>query len=105
MCPLRFLESSLIITVPQGAIIRDFNHLAGKCAEDCVGHNPFLSHDKRSINLLPPLECCRGTSPIHAASSRPDLKVKGSAIVPVMAEAVIGPIPGMVASRRLTARA
>jgi hypothetical protein len=23
---------------------------------------------------LPPVECCRGTSPIHAAKSRPDLK-------------------------------
>jgi hypothetical protein len=34
---------------------------------------------------LPPVECCRGTSPIHAAKSRPDLKPLGSATVEAMA--------------------
>src|ERR1700746_468691 len=36
---------------------------------------------------LPPVECCRGTSPIHAAKSRPDLKLLGSVTVEAMAVA------------------
>src|SRR5215468_3685248 len=43
---------------------------------------------------LPPVECCRGTSPIHAAKSRPDLKALGSVTVDAMAVAPITPIPG-----------
>src|ERR1700730_4581696 len=34
---------------------------------------------------LPPVECCRGTSPIHAAKSRPDLRSLGSVTVEAMA--------------------
>jgi len=37
---------------------------------------------------FPPLECCRGTSPIQAASSRTDLNVAGSAMVAEIADAV-----------------
>src|SRR3954447_18432267 len=50
---------------------------------------------------LPPVECCRGTSPIHAAKSRPDLKPPGSATVEAMAVAPITPIPGTVSRRQL----
>src|SRR5215471_15105870 len=49
---------------------------------------------------LPPVECCRGTSPIHAAKSRPDLKVRGSVTVEAMAVAPITPIPGTVSMRQ-----
>src|SRR6266850_2136433 len=50
---------------------------------------------------LPPAECCRGTSPIHAAKSRPDLKSLGSVTVEAMAVAPITPIPGTVSRRQL----
>src|SRR5262249_26165434 len=50
---------------------------------------------------LPPVECCRGTSPIHAAKSRPDLKALGSVTVEAMAVAPITPIPGTVSRRQL----
>src|SRR3974390_670717 len=51
--------------------------------------------------LLSPVECCRGTSPIHAAKSRPDLKLLGSVTVEAMAVAAITPIPGTVSMRQL----
>ena len=51
--------------------------------------------------LLSPVECCRGTSPIHAAKSRPDLKLLGSVTVEAIAVAPITPIPGMVSRRQL----
>lgn len=49
---------------------------------------------------LPPEEFCRGVRPSQAANSRPDRKADGSGIVAAKAVAVIGPIPGMVASKR-----
>lgn len=49
---------------------------------------------------LPPDEFCRGVSPSQAANSRPDRNADGSGIVAAKAVAVIGPIPGMVASKR-----
>ena len=52
---------------------------------------------------LPPVECCRGTSPSQAAKSRPRRKTAiGGAKVPI-AIAVIGPTPGMVCKRRSVA--
>jgi hypothetical protein len=59
--------------------------------------------DTRPSFCLPPLECCRGVRLIQAANSRPDLNAPGSAMVAAIADAVIGPMPGMVASRQLTA--
>ena len=50
---------------------------------------------------LPPLEFCRGTSPSHAANWRPFLKADGLGTVAAIAEAVIGPMPGMVARLQL----
>src|SRR3954468_14735284 len=50
---------------------------------------------------LPPLEFCRGTSPSHAANWRPFLKTEGSGTVAAIAEAVIGPTPGIVARLQL----
>jgi hypothetical protein len=50
--------------------------------------------------LLAPVECCRGTSPTHAAKSRPDLKSLGSVTVEAMAVAIT-PIPGTVSMRQL----
>ena len=50
---------------------------------------------------LPPLEFCFGTSPIQAARCRPVRNWVGSVMDATIAEAVIGPMPGMVASRRL----
>ena len=49
---------------------------------------------------LPPVECCRGTSPIHVAKSRPDLKSLGSVTVEAMAVPPITPIPGTVSRRQ-----
>ena len=51
---------------------------------------------------LPPLEFCRGVSPSQAEKSRPDLKILGSGTLAAIAEAVIVPAPGMLASNRLT---
>lgn len=48
---------------------------------------------------LPPLECCRGTSPSHAASCRPFLKLCASAIEATSAVAVSGPTPGIFSRR------
>ena len=47
---------------------------------------------------LPPEEFCRGVRPSQAANSRPERKADGSGMVAAKAVAVIGPIPGMVAS-------
>src|SRR3954452_24374371 len=53
--------------------------------------------------VLPPLECCRGTSPSQAAKCRALLKLPmPSPTVAVIREAVIGPTPGIVASLRAT---
>jgi len=52
---------------------------------------------------LPPLLWARGVRPSHAANCRPERKSVGSGALAAMALAVIGPIPGMVASRRLVA--
>ena len=49
---------------------------------------------------LPPVECCRGTSPSHAAKSRPRLKVSGDGASATSALAISGPIPGIVINRR-----
>jgi|GEM_PF-5740518 len=48
--------------------------------------------------FLPPLECCRGTSPNHAASYLPLSKFLASPIEATITVAVRGPIPG-IASR------
>jgi hypothetical protein len=45
------------------------------------------------------LEFCRGTSPIQAARSLPDLKAVGSGTVATMALASTGPTPGISISR------
>src|SRR5215470_16222822 len=50
---------------------------------------------------LPPVEFWRGTSPIHAARSRPDLKALGSVTVAAIAVATITPTPGIDSSRWL----
>ena len=53
--------------------------------------------------VLPPVEFCRGTSQTHAAKSRPDRKIDGSGSVAAICEAMIGPMPRIVARRRATA--
>jgi hypothetical protein len=55
----------------------------------------------RCHRAAPPVERCRGTSPIHAASSRPDLKADGPVTVAVIAVAPMTPMPRIVSSRRL----
>src|SRR5665213_759168 len=50
---------------------------------------------------LSPEEFCRGTRPSQAAKCRPDRNWEESPILATMADAVIGPMPGMVASRWL----
>ena len=45
---------------------------------------------------FPPVDICRGTSPIQAAKSRPDRKILGFVTVAAIADAPITPIPGMV---------
>ena len=50
---------------------------------------------------LPPVECCRGTSPTHAAKSRPRLKTSIGGAKVSIARAVIGPTPGIVCRRRV----
>ena len=49
---------------------------------------------------LPPLEFCRGTSPIQAARALPDLKAVGSGTVATMALASTGPTPGTSINRQ-----
>ena len=50
---------------------------------------------------LPPLECIFGVNPIHAAKCRPEVKASGSGTNAWIVGAVIGPIPGIVAIRRM----
>ena len=56
----------------------------------------------RPNRSLPPLEFCRGVIPSHAANSRPDRNSDGSVTVAAIAVAPMTPMPGMVASKRLT---
>lgn len=51
---------------------------------------------------LPPVDACFGTSPSQAAKSRPFANVSACAVIAAIAVAVIGPMPGMVISRRAT---
>ena len=53
----------------------------------------------------PPLECCLGTNPIQAENARPVLKLPGLATSAATRVAMIGPIPGIVSRRLLTALA
>ena len=48
---------------------------------------------------LPPVECCRGTRPNHAAKSRPFWKVSATGYSVAKAVAISGPMPGIVISR------
>src|SRR3954470_19716571 len=50
---------------------------------------------------LPPVECCRGTSPSQAAKSRPRLKTSIGGAKVSIARVVIGPTPGIVCRRRV----
>src|SRR5215472_6387605 len=63
---------------------------------------PSPRFEIRPRRSLPPLDRCCGTSPSQAANCRPDLNWVASPTVATIALAVIGPTPGMVASRRLT---
>ena len=49
---------------------------------------------------LPPVVACLGTNPSQAAKSRPRRKALASPTAETKAVALIGPIPGTVASRR-----
>jgi hypothetical protein len=51
---------------------------------------------------LPPVECCLGTKPIHAARLRPDANAFQSPTSATSAVATIGPTPGTSSSRRLS---
>src|SRR5262245_20086483 len=51
---------------------------------------------------LPPVECCLGTKPIHAARLRPDENVFQSPTSATNAVATIGPTPGISSNRRLS---
>ncbi len=66
--------------------------------ERSAGFPIFEIFPKRSF---PPLECIFGVNPIHAAKCRPDLKAPGSGTNALIVAAVIGPTPGIVASRRM----
>src|SRR5262247_2198490 len=70
----------------------------GCCTDD---EQPYPCLEMLPSRSLPPVECCRGTSPIHAAKSRPDLKLLGSVTVEAIAVAPITPIPGTVSRRQL----
>src|SRR5712664_1749160 len=65
-----------------------------KCRLPCFEILPSLS--------LPPVECCLGTKPIHAARLRPDENVFQSPPSAISAVATIGPTPGISSSRRLS---
>src|SRR5262252_8118062 len=65
-----------------------------KCRLPCFEIPPSLS--------LPPVECCLGTKPIHAARLRPDENVFQSPTSATNAVATIGPTPGISSSRRLS---
>jgi hypothetical protein len=61
----------------------------------------FPIFDIRPSLSLPPLEFCFGVRPSHAANSRPELENDGSGTVAAIADTVMTPTPGIVASRRL----
>src|SRR6266511_2173037 len=65
-----------------------------KCRLPCFEIPPSRS--------LPPVECCLGTKPIHAARLRPDENVFQSPTSATNAVATIGPTPGISSSRRLS---
>jgi hypothetical protein len=65
-----------------------------KCRIPCFEILPSLS--------LPPVECCLGTNPIHAARLRPDENILQSPTSATSAVATIGPTPGISSSRRLS---
>ena len=48
---------------------------------------------------LPPVECCLGTRPSQAEKSRPRLKLSKGGAKASIADAVIGPSPGMLIRR------
>ena len=54
---------------------------------------------------LPPVDFCSGVSPSQAAKSRPARKPSGAGTRAVIAVAAIGPMPGIVMSRRATGSA
>src|SRR6187401_1629747 len=54
---------------------------------------------------LPPVDFCNGVSPSQAAKSRPARKPSGAGTRAVIAVAAIGPMPGIVMSRRATGSA
>ena len=49
----------------------------------------------------PPVVCCRGTRPSHAAISRPSRNCEASPTAATSAVAAFSPTPGIVASRRV----
>ena len=55
--------------------------------------------DVRPKTCLPPVECCRGTSPNQAAKSRLRLKTQRDGAKASIAIAVMGPTPGIVIIR------
>src|SRR5262249_47488691 len=65
-----------------------------KCRLPCFEIPPSLS--------LPPVECCLGTKPIHAARLRPDVNSFQSPTSATSAVATIGPTPGISSNRRLS---
>src|SRR6516162_1622424 len=65
-----------------------------KCRLPCFEILPSLS--------LPPVECCLGTKPIHAARLRPEVNSFQSPTSATSAVATIGPTPGISSSRRLS---
>lgn len=69
---------------------------------DCAHHKQLPEITITLLRSLPPLEFCRGTSPIHAARLRPDRKDFGSATAATSALARSGPTPGIPISRRPT---
>jgi hypothetical protein len=54
---------------------------------------------------FPPVECCRGTSPSHAAKSRPRRNRRASPTAARRAVAPRGPMPGIVIKRRAVSSA
>lgn len=59
----------------------------------------------RPSRSLPPDDACNGTRPIHAAKSRPLRKVDAGGARASIAEAQIGPMPGMVMSLEVNSSA
>ena len=70
----------------------------------CTSQRPMVPSPRFDIRpslSLPPLECCRGTSPSQAESGRPERNRAPSPIVAIGAVAVMTPTPGIAARRRL----